>query len=93
MASSTRASQRRTNSSKKSNAASKPNLSSDQPLVSENPNQASEIPISDAVIISVIRHENGSVGTNINIVGDVRITEIETLLKVALKTFLNNSSE
>jgi hypothetical protein len=49
--------------------------------------------ITDAVIIRVMRQDNGSVTTAINIMGDVRITEIETLLRIALKTFLSEISE
>lgn len=49
--------------------------------------------ITDAVIIRVIRQDNGSVQTAINIMGDVRITEIETLLRIAQKTFLSEISE
>jgi len=46
--------------------------------------------ITDAVIIRVVRQENGAVSTAINILGDVRVTEIETLLRIAQKTFLSD---
>jgi hypothetical protein len=45
----------------------------------------------DAVIIRVIRQENGSIIPVISTNGDVRITEIETILRVARESFLDTS--
>lgn len=86
MASVNRAETRRQsrNPSTKKDTSNGTNISADVPVVDQ---------IQDAIVIKVIRQDNGSVSTAINIVGDVRITEIETLLRIAQKAFINNSSD
>jgi hypothetical protein len=52
---------------------------------SETPEQV------DAVIIRVVRQPNGSIVTLISTNGDIRITEIESILRVAKEHFLDNA--
>lgn len=44
----------------------------------------------DGVFIVVNRDENGGVGTGIQTVGDVKVTEIQTIIELALKAFRND---
>jgi hypothetical protein len=47
--------------------------------------------IIDAVIIQVKRNNDGSINCSIGINGDVRITEIETILRIAKNQFLKEA--
>lgn len=46
----------------------------------------------DAVVVLVMRDENGGAHTAITTQGDVRVTEVETLLRLALNGFRENSA-
>lgn len=46
-----------------------------------------EQPSPDGVFVVVNRAEGGGVGTSIQTIGDVKVTEVQTILELALKAF------
>lgn len=58
----------------------------EQISVAEHPGQEVEPESPNGVFVSRDIAEDGTISTNLQMVGDVKITELETILKVALRT-------
>lgn len=73
------------------NEAPKPRRTRKPASVADAPADATDAPeVPNAVLVIKTVGEDGGIGTSIQVLGNVQITEVQTLLELGLKAFRND---